>query len=379
VVDLVHDCTIRSDRGLSAAQNAANIGAGRQKIDAMKRLLICSLSLAATLAQAQPALDAGTRQRVIDNVIAAMNERYVFPDVAKKVEAALRDPAQRGALDTDDPKAFAQRLTEALQAQTRDKHLRVMASEQPVPEPTQAHRPAAEDIARFKAQEEARNFGVERVERLPGNIGYLELRGFANAEWAGDAIASAMSLVAHTEALIVDLRRNGGGDPATVALVTSYLLDERTHLNDLYFRPENQTTQYWSLDWVPGKRFGGRKPVYVLTSGRTFSGAEEFSYNLKNLKRATLIGETTGGGAHPGELRKVGTHFRMFVATGRAINPISKTNWEGTGVEPDVKVKADDALRIAQLRALPALRDKAADRALRDALAARIAELEKGS
>jgi hypothetical protein len=379
VVDLVHDGTIRSGLPVSAGRNAENLGAGCRKIEAMKRLLISSLLLAATLAQAQPALDAATRQRVVDNVIAAMNERYVFPDVAKKVEAALRDPAQRRALDTDDPKEFARRLTEALQVPTRDKHLRVMATEQPVPEPTEAHRPAAEDIARFKAQEEARNFGVERVERLPGNIGYLELRGFANAEWAGEAVASAMRLLAHTEALIVDLRRNGGGDPATVALVTSYLLDERTHLNDLYFRPENQTTQYWSLDWVPGKRFGGKKPVYVLTSGRTFSGAEEFSYNLKNLKRATLIGETTGGGAHPGELRKVGTHFRMFVATGRAINPISKTNWEGTGVEPDVKVKADDALRVAQLRALPAIRDKASERALRDALTARIAELEKGS
>lgn len=345
----------------------------------MKSILISSVLLMAALAQAQPALDAATRQRVVDNVIAAMNERYVFPDVAKKLEATMRDPAQRRALDSDDPKEFARRLTEALQGQTRDKHLRVMASEQPVPDPTEAHRPAAEDLARFKAQEEARNFGVERVERLPGNIGYLELRGFANAEWAGEAVASAMSLLAHTEALIVDLRRNGGGDPATVALVTSYLLDERTHLNDLYFRPEDRTTQFWSLEWVPGKRFGGRKPVFVLTSSRTFSGAEEFSYNLKNLKRATLIGETTGGGAHPGELRKVGAYFRMFVATGRAINPISKTNWEGTGVEPDVKAKADDALRVAQLRALPAIRDKAGDRALRDALTARIAELEKGA
>lgn len=345
----------------------------------MKRLLALALVLTAALAQAQPALDAATRAQVIDHVIAAMNERYVFPDVARMVEAALRDPARRRALDTDDAKEFARRLTEALQAPTRDKHLRVMASELPVPEPTDSSRPAAEDVARFKAQEEQRNFGVERVERLPGNIGYLELRGFANAEWAGEAIASAMNLLAHTEALIVDLRRNGGGDPETVALATSYLLDERTHLNDLYFRPDNRTTQYWSLDWVPGKRFGGRKPVYVLTSSRTFSAAEEFSYNLKNLKRATLVGETTGGGAHPGELRKVGTHFRMFVATGRAINPISKTNWEGTGVEPDIKVTADDALRIAQLRLLPAIRDKASDRAQRDALSARIAELEKNS
>jgi retinol-binding protein 3 len=344
------------------------------------KLPLLALLFAASVAQAQaPALDAATRQAVVDNVIAAMNERYVFPDVARQVETALRDPARRSALDTDDAKVFADRLTDALQALTRDKHLRVRHSDTPVPEPSAAHRPAAEDVARFRAQERQRNYGVERVERLPGNIGFIELRGFANLEWASEAITAAMTLVANTDALIVDLRRNGGGDPATVAWMTSYLFDERTHLNDLYFRPDNRTTQFWTNEGVPGPRFGGRKPVMVLTSGRTFSGAEEFSYNLKNLKRATIVGETTGGGAHPGELRKVGTHFRMFVATGRAINPITKSNWEGTGVEPDVKVKADDALRVAQLRLLPALRDAAVDKALRDALAARIAELDKGS
>jgi len=339
--------------------------------------LLGATALAAA-AQAPAPVDAATRARVIDNVAAAMTERYVFPDVAQRVAAALRDPAQRRALDTDDPKLFASRLTDALQALTKDKHLRVTYSDTPVPEPREADRPAAEDLVRFQAEERQRNFGVERVERLPGNIGYLELRGFANAEWAGEAIAAAMTLVAHTDALIVDLRRNGGGDPATVALVTSYLLDERTHLNSLYFRPTNQTAQFWTQDWVPGKRFGGTKPVHVLTSARTFSGAEEFSYNLKALKRATIVGETTGGGAHPGELRKVGTHFRMFVATGRAINPITKTNWEGSGVAPDIPVKADDALRMAQLRLLPALRDRAADAALKQALQQRIAVLEQG-
>jgi C-terminal processing protease CtpA/Prc len=342
-----------------------------------KPLLAALLGAAALAASAQsPAtVDAATRARVIDNVAAAMTERYVFPDVAQRVAAALRDPAQRRALETDDAKVFAARLTDALQALTKDKHLRVLHSETPVPEPAADQRPAAEDIARFKAAEQQRNFGIERVERLPGNIGYIELRSFTTAEWAGEAIASAMTLVAHTDALIVDLRRNGGGDPATVALMSSYLLDERTHLNSLYFRPTNETSQYWTQDWVPGKRFGATKPVYVLTSGRTFSGAEEFAYNLKNLKRATIVGETTGGGAHPGELRKVGTHFRMFVATGRAISPITKTNWEGTGVAPDIAVKADDALRVAQLNALPALRDRATEPALKQALQQRIAEL----
>jgi C-terminal processing protease CtpA/Prc len=347
----------------------------------MHKPLLAALFGAAALAasaQTPTTVDAATRAQVVDKVVAAMNERYVFPDVAARVATALRDPGQRRALDTDDAKVFATRLTDALQALTKDKHLRVMHSETPVPEPTAAHRPAAEDIARFQAAERQRNFGIERVERLPGNIGYLELRGFANAEWAGEAIASAMTLVAHSDALIVDLRRNGGGDPATVALVTSYLLDERTHLNSLYFRPTDETSQFWTQDWVPGKRFGGTKPVYVLTSARTFSGAEEFAYNLKNLKRATIVGETTGGGAHPGELRKVGTYFRMFVATGRAISPITKTNWEGTGVAPDVPVKADDALRIAQLRILPGLRDRAADAAGKQALQQRIAVLETG-
>ena len=339
--------------------------------------LTVPLLLAAALAHAQAPLDAATRQSVIDNVVAAMNERYVFPDVARRVESALRDPARRAALDTLDPKDFAERLTGALRAETRDKHLRVAVPHTQVPDAGADQRPAAEDIARFRAEARRGNYGVERVERLPGNIGYIELRGFANLAWAGEAITAAMTLVAHADALIVDLRRNGGGDPATVAWATSYLFDERTHLNDLYFRPENRTTQFWTQAWVPGPRFGGQKPVMVLTSGHTFSGAEEFSYNLKNLKRATIVGETTGGGAHPGELRKVGTHFRMFVATGRAINPVSQTNWEGTGVEPDVKVKADDALRVAQLRLLPALRDAATDQGVRDALAARIAALDQ--
>jgi retinol-binding protein 3 len=346
----------------------------------MKKNALCSalLLLAAQAVAEAPRLDAASRSRAIDNVIAAMNERYVFPDVAKKVEAALRDPAQRRALDGEAPKVFAKQMTQALQALTRDKHLRVTASDTPVPEPSAADKPAADDILQFRAEAQRGNFGVERVERLPGNIGYIELRAFESLEWSGEAISAAMTLVAHSEALIVDLRRNGGGDPATVAWMTSYLFDERTHLNDLYFRPENKTTQFWTSDWVPGARFGGRKPVVVLTSANTFSGAEEFSYNLKNLKRATLVGETTGGGAHPGELRRIGTHLRMFVATGRAINPISKTNWEGTGVEPDVKVAADDALRVAQLRVLPAIVDKVGDATLKQALKARMVALEQG-
>jgi C-terminal processing protease CtpA/Prc len=196
------------------------------------------------------------------------------------------------------------------------------------------------------------NHGFGKVERLPGNIGYLEFFNFADEELGADTVAAAMNFVNGTDALIIDMRRNGGGNPAMVALVCSYLFGpEPVHLNDLYWREGNRTDEFWTKKEVAGKRYVN-KDVYVLTSKRTFSGAEEFTYNLKNLKRATIIGETTGGGAHPGGGFRISEHFGMFVPTGRAISPITKTNWEGTGVTPDVSVPADQALHVARLTAL---------------------------
>ncbi|MDP8979977.1 MAG: S41 family peptidase [Acidobacteriota bacterium] len=204
------------------------------------------------------------------------------------------------------------------------------------------------------------NFGFEKVERLQGNIGYLDLRGFMEAQWGSETAVAAMNFLANTDALIIDLRQNGGGDPAMVALITSYLFSpgEEVHLNDLYWRPSNETHQWWTLPYVPGRRYAN-KPVYVLTSNRTFSAAEEFTYNLKNLKRATIIGETTGGGAHPGGMERLSEHFMAFLPSGRAINPISKTNWEGTGVTPDVAVPAADALTTATAAALRKISESA--------------------
>lgn len=143
-------------------------------------------------------------------------------------------------------------------------------------------------------------------------------------------------------------RDNGGGSPGMVAFVSSYLFDKRTHLNDLWTRRTKETKQFWTRDTVPGRRFGGTKPVYVLTSAHTFSGAEEFTYNLKNLKRATIIGEVTGGGAHPVAGHRIDEHFMIGVPFTRAINPITHTNWEGVGVKPDIAVPANEALETAR-------------------------------
>ena len=165
-----------------------------------------------------------------------------------------------------------------------------------------------------------------------------------------------MSFLGNVDAIIFDLRSNGGGDPKMVAYLSSYLFAQRTHLNDLYERKSGKTTEYWTRLDAPGKKLADQ-PAFVLTSSGTFSGAEEFSYNLKNLKRATIVGETTGGGAHPTGSHRLDDHFLIGVPFARAVNPITRTNWEGTGVEPDVKVAADQALDVAIKLAVDRIRN----------------------
>jgi C-terminal processing protease CtpA/Prc len=194
---------------------------------------------------------------------------------------------------------------------------------------------------------ERTNCAFKRVEILSRNIGYLKFNGFGDPTVCGATVVAAMTFLAHVDAIIFDLRENGGGDPRMVAMISSYLFDKPTHLNDLYNRKDDFTTQYWTLPYVPGTTLAD-KPAFVLTSKSTFSGAEEFTYNLKNLKRATIVGETTGGGAHPVSGHRIDDHFMIGVPYARAVNPISRTNWEGTGVEPDVAVKASEALEKAE-------------------------------
>jgi C-terminal processing protease CtpA/Prc len=322
-------------------------------------IAIAALVLAAGAALAQMpeqpdlTIDAATRTKVIDGVLKRLNDSYVFPEVAKKMETSIRERASNKEYDQiTSAKAFATKLTEDLQAVSKDKHLRVRYSHRAIPERGPRREPTAEQREQEKRELSWMNHGFSKVERLPGNIGYLEFLNFLDPDLGADTVAAAMNFVNNTDALIIDMRNNGGGDPAMVALVCSYLFGpEPVHLNDLYWREGNRTDEFWTKKEVAGKRYLN-KDVYVLTSKRTFSGAEEFTYNLKNLKRATIIGETTGGGAHPGGGFRISENFGMFVPTGRAISPITKTNWEGTGVTPDVAVPADQALLTAQVMAL---------------------------
>jgi retinol-binding protein 3 len=350
---------------------------------------VLSLLVASTPLLAQAPAPAGTdpepstRTEVVEAVLTGLERTYVFPEVAAEMGRAVRDRLRRGEYD-DAPgeQAFAELLTAHLQAVSNDKHLRVRYQAEPPSAPAGGAESPAAARARREAVSRSSNYGFERVERLPGNVGYLELRGFDNPQ-SGSAeatVAAAMTFLSNTDALIVDLRRNGGGSPDMVALISSYLFGpEPVHLNSLYYRPDDRTDDFWTRREVAGTRYGPDRPVYVLTSSRTFSAAEEFTYNLRNLQRATVVGETTGGGAHPGGDQRINDHFRVFIPTGRAISPITGTNWEGTGVEPHVKVPREAALPTAHAAILRKLLAEETSPAWRRALEEVLQEVEESA
>jgi C-terminal processing protease CtpA/Prc len=320
---------------------------------------------------------------VIEALLSKLHAYYIFPAVAEEMEQATRRRVSAGEYDAlTTGEALCETLTAHLQDVSHDKHLRVLYSPdlQPLRE---AREPSPEAREEFRQFGVVHNFGFEKVERLAGNVGYLDLRGFFPAEFGAETAVAAMNVLANTHALIVDLRQNGGGDPAMIALISSYLFTQPTHLNSLYWREGDRTQQFWTLPYVPGRRYGD-KPVYVLTSGDTFSGAEEFAYNLKTRKRATLIGETTRGGAHPVGRYQIDEHVAAMIPVGRAINPITQTNWEGTGVIPDVEVPREDALHVAHIAALKKVLEAIGDtpggplRDLREEAKTALAEREGG-
>jgi retinol-binding protein 3 len=303
-----------------------------------------------------------TCRTVAEKLIAQMNKSYIFPEPAAEFEAALR-----AKLDTDyqtvrDVHALARQLTADLQSVTHDRHLRVEYQpefyEKLAALPENATDDDDDDLdEQYFHAGKHQNFGFERVERLIGNVGYVRLNGFHGAGYAGETAIAAMNFVANTRAVIFDLRANGGGSPSMVQLLTSYLFERPKHLNSFYTRHSDKYDQFWTQAYVPGKRLS-QVPVYVLTSARTFSAAEEFTYNLKQMKRATIMGETTGGGAHPITPKALADGFIVALCEARAVNPISGTNWEGTGIEPDIALPAAEAFKQAHLHALETLLEK---------------------
>jgi C-terminal processing protease CtpA/Prc len=285
---------------------------------------------------------------VVEEALRLLCDKYVFPDKSAQVAELVRAELAAGVFDDLDEVALGVALTERFMAVCADLHLRV----RPRKPGYEKAMTEEEFVAAWRKQLRLANHGIFRVERLDGNIGYLDLRLVASPDAGGTAIAAAMELVSHTHALIIDLRRNKGGSPQGVTFWNSYFFpDAETHLNDIYDGESGNTRQFWTLEFLPGQRYLDR-PIWILTSATTFSGGEEFCYNLQALGRATLVGETTGGGAHPTMPFALTETLEITIPLARSINPVTGTNWEGTGVRPDIETTADEAFDVAYRKAL---------------------------
>ncbi len=305
-------------------------------------------------------LDQGTKTAIVETIGKLLVDKYIDLEVAEKIRNHLTSKLEAGDYKrVDDPVAFARFLTNDLFESSQDYHFFIEFNPERadlIKAKRSRSKPEADQAEeKLRADSRWQNFGFQKLERLRGNVGYLDLRSFSNPEHGGETAVAAMNFLANLDAVIIDLRNNHGGSPAMVQLICSYFVkgtqEGRTLLNSFERRYNNTLEQYWTLSYLPGNRMYDTE-LYVLVSPQTGSGAEEFAYNMKNLKRATLVGESTRGAAHPVDEVIIQDSYVMHLPTGRPINPISGTNWEGTGVEPDVAVPANQAFDTAYTMAL---------------------------
>lgn len=313
----------------------------------------CSLSLFGQI-QSTPQLDKTTRNIVLNNICNAINNYYVFPDTAKLMCNYINRQNEKGEYDLlTNPNDFANKLVKDIRSVYDDAHLRI------------EYNPQLEaDILKFLsskegaskvsdadiAKDEKVNFYFKKIEILPSNIGYIELNGFATASLsARRTIHAAMQFVAHTDALIIDLRNNLGGNGETAGEIAGYFFKTKTYTGESFNRIENK----WTKGYVENKKAitGGLVldiPVYILTSHRTFSAAEGFAYTFQTIKNSVIIGDTTRGGAHLTRSFSLGNGFVGFIPFARGRNVVTNTDWEGTGVIPNIATADSNCLITAQ-------------------------------
>jgi C-terminal processing protease CtpA/Prc len=327
---------------------------------------------------AEAPLNASARAAIVQTLVKEIDANYIEPAVAKRVSNAIMNKnAEGGYASATSAQALSAALANDLREFSGDKHFGSRVEEQTRASGSTAPMSRQAEVEAVREGVVRQGYRIEKVERLPGNVGYIELRGFGFGTFVGPGYTSAMTLMAGTDALILDLRRNGGGSASGVALLMSHffpLMDSR-HLNDSYDHPSGTTQQFWTVPSV-APRYD--KPVYVLTSGRTFSAGEECAYNFQTQKRGTVVGETTGGGANPVSWYSVGNGIIVAIPNGRSINPITKTSWERVGVKPDIPVPAAQALQTAHVTILRNLVTGAKEDKERAELQRVLAMVEKG-
>lgn len=301
---------------------------------------------------AQNILTTNSRTEIVNTVSELLTKNYVFPDVAVKMSEHLKSNLKKGKYNKiTDPIQLSDILTTDLLSIKKDGHLRLeynpafFARQQDT---------IGEDQREIQQQkrELARNYGFKRTEILNGNIGYLELSGFhALSKRSKEAALTALKFLSNSKAIIIDLRFNGGGSPEMVRYLLGYFFDKETHINDFYNRQTNKITEIWTRPDTLQVNLT-KMPLYVLVSDKTASAAEEFCYDLQNLYRANVVGEKTNGAAHPTMELDATNGIVLFNPYARAINPVSKTNWEGTGVIPEIKTTKEKALEVAHIKLL---------------------------
>jgi hypothetical protein len=293
----------------------------------------------------EPAVDGATRARTIDTLVDLLNRHYVAPRTARQIEALLRKRQQDGKYDAmTNGGQFAAQLTADLASVAHDLHMKVKFTRRLL-RPGRELAPATNAAA---LADPMHKYGVANVDHLSPAIGYLRITAFPSRSLVKARYASALNRLSDTDALIIDVRDNHGGSTESVALLISYFVDGPTRLNDFWSRDSGRTTQTWTEDTLDGKRYGGRKPVVILAGPGTASGGEELAYTMQALRRATVIGERTLGAANPIALHRLGDHFFAAIPDSRPISPITHTNWEGSGVTPDIDARSADALVVAK-------------------------------
>lgn len=326
-------------------------------------LVVVGLSTPAPAQDEYPdrAIDDKIQAAMIDSVTRVLDEMYVYPDVAFEMERYVRARFKEGAYEGITSEVeFTQKLTADLYSVCKDGHLDVSFAPDEVFEDEEGE-PSAQEMEEELQENAFENFGFLEVKRLWGNIGYLKLNGFYDADGAGPTAAAAMGFLANCGAVIVDLSQTLGGSPTMVQLLCSYFFDRPVELSGVYFRPLDKTKQYWTYAYVPGPRLD-HADLFILTSRQTPSAAEQFVYDLKALGRATVIGDTTAGAAHPSmQYGMAELNIVISLPHARAVNPITGTNWEGAGVAPDVKASPEEALDMAHVMALKGLVAKCRD------------------
>jgi|SRR5688572_26878429 len=298
------------------------------------------------------------RSFIVQSIVKSLSEYYVSTEMASVMVKTIQERNKKGQYSKiKSGSELSDTLTRHLRDLSKDEHLGLIFSVDSIPV-EKATQPTPEESERFKRFASAQNYGFEKLERLPGNIGFMELNGFIRPEWGAETAIAAMNFLSNTDAMIIDLRYNAGGEPGLIQLISSYFFEKTTHLNSLYWRENNKFDQLWTMPYVPGKKYLN-KPIYILTSKNTFSAAEDFAYSLQAQKRAIIIGNKTKGGANAGRSFRINEHFAIYIPIGKAVNPITGTNWEG-GIIPDIEVDSKDALKKAHITAIQNLINAAA-------------------